>query len=293
MVRAHPVTFFKDEFFVLFFFIRNFRAKIFKMHYNKSMKKTVLVFCTCLLSAWAGAQSTCETRVDAHPHATTNQRVDYCLNAAYDNIYNNPGLVFSGVTQRHPAAEQPAERATAHNGYFRTGDVAVSQNFVETRQFPKLTDGHVSQQEIWGKRRAVYQGQQLGKDVAQQAACEPQEEKPVVKSAVQETPAGLKARSKKPGRRLQKTDIPQETVLKGVEETVVQEVAPVAAEYTYNVAEAQPYAPAVQDAPEYVPTTPDAQEYTPAEQTAQPYAPYAPAGEEEIPVGVASYAPAN
>ncbi len=276
------------------------------MYYDKDMKRTILVFCMCLLSMAVGAQSTCETRVDAHPHATTNQRVDYCLNEAYENIYNNPGLVFSGVTTRHPATQQPTQRPTAHEGSFNQDEVTVNQNFVETRQFPKLTDGRVSQQEIWAQRRAVYQGQQMAQEAAEQTACEPQEE--IVKTepatTTVETKAGLKARTRKPGRRfMQVSNEMDDTPY--MAEPAPQEVAPLAAEYSYDETATQSYAPATQNAQEYVPATDmsaqeyvpatdtSAQEYVPAEQPVQSYEPYVPAGQEEIPVGTSSYAPAN
>ncbi len=290
MVRAHPVTFFRGRGFRPFSFVRNSRAKNFKMYYHKSMKKTVLVLGMCLLSVWTGAQSTCETRVDAHPHASTSQRVDYCLNGNQDAVYNNPGLVFSGVTPRHPAAEQSVGKPTAREGNFKQEQVTVSQNFVETRQFPKFTDGHVSQQEIWDKRRAVYQGQIAGQEAAEQAACEPQEES-ILAPAVKETKKGIAARTKKPGRRLMQVTA-QETTLQ-LTEPEMQEVAPASEEYTYDTASTQPSVPATPDAQEYIPAAPEAQEYTPTEVAAEPYAPYAPAGQEEIPVGTSSYAPAN
>lgn len=294
MVRAHPVTFSKDEFLVLFLFIRNFRAKICKMHYNKSMKKTVFIFCVCFVPAWAGAQSTCETRVDAHPHATTLQRVNYCLNAAQEESSNNPGLVFSGVTVRHPADEQAASHPSAHNGYFKQDKIEVSQTFVETQQFPKLTNDTLSEREIWQRRRAAYQAPVQQAEVAGQEAVRLPQEKfmsqEVVPSLqgkqfaeVPETKAGLKARKTKPGRRLVQEPVVNEEAASAAPETATQEVAPVADEYAYDSVTPQPYVPATQDA----------QEYVPAQQSAQPYEPYAPAGQEEIPAGTASYAPAN
>ena len=249
------------------------------------MRKTVFVLCACLAAAsvWA-AESTCETRVDAHQHATTSQRVAYCLTPSYDNTVNNPGLVFSGVTFRRPATAEEAQRPTARNGHFKQENVSVTQNFVETRQFPKLTDGRVSEQEIWAQRRAEYQGQQMAAQLANNTKCDLQEE--TTSSVMKETPAGLRARSKKPGRRLKAVSVAQDesSVL---EPETTQEVVPMAADYTYDEygdgANTQPYAPAALDA----------QEYVPADSNAQPYVPYTPAGQEEIPVGTSTYAPAN
>ena len=250
----------------------------------KSMKTTIFVLCVCLLPVCAAAQSTCETRVDAHPRATTNERVNYCLHAPADGSESNPGLVFSGVTVRHPAAGETQPAPTARDGSFEPAAVTVQQTFVQTQQFPAFTNQTLSEREIWALRQSASQTQQP------QPAAAPvlSQEKPFVETL--ETKAGLKARRTKPGRRLWETT-QEETAV--VEETGVQEVSPVAGEYTYDNAGAQPYAPAAPDAQEYVPAAPDAQEYVPAEPAAQPYEPYAPAGQAEIPVGTSSYAPAN
>lgn len=264
------------------------------MYYDKSMKKTILAFCACLLPAWTGAQSTCETRVDAHPHATTMQRVDYCLNDTAEYIdNNNPGLVFSGVTTRHPAERQPQDRPSAREGSFKQDAIKVNQDFVETQQFPTFTNDTLSEREVWEQRQAARQIQKQPQEKTSVQNVRLPQEKPFVD--ILETKAGLKARAKKPGRRLWKTTIEQTTAAEtaGAEESVVQEVSSVTSEYTPDNAAVQSDAPAGQDAQEYVPATPDAQEYVPAEPAAQPYAPYAPAGQEEIPVGTTSYAPAN
>lgn len=250
------------------------------------MKKTVFVFFVCLLSVGAGAQSTCETRVDAHPHATTMQRVNYCLNAAQEDSYNNPGLVFSGVTVRHPADEKAASHPTAHNGYFKQDKIEVNQTFVQTQQFPKFTNDTLSEREIWQRRQASKQ-----QEVAVPEAVRLPQEKFMSQEVVRlqqgkqlvevpETKAGLKARKTKPGRRLVQEPVVNE---EAAPQAPAQEVTPVADEYAYDSATPQPYAPATQDA----------QEYVPAQPSAQPYEPYTQAVQEEIPAGTASYAPAN
>ena len=251
------------------------------------MKKTVLACCLCLWPLLAGAQSTCETRVDAHPHATTMQRVDYCLNAPQAAPDNNPGLVFSGVTPRHPAAGQPASRPTAREGSFKQEQVTVNQTFVETNQFPQFKNTTLSEREVWEvHREAAKQLQSAGvSEPVRQPVEKQMKPLPVI---TKETKAGLKARKTKPGRRLVQT-IAEETVVEAVG-PATQEVAPTAEEYTYDTATTQPYAPATPDAQEYVPATPQTQEDAPAEVAAEPYAP---AGQEEIPVGTSSYAPAN
>ena len=261
------------------------------MYYDKGMKRTLFTSCMCLLSVWAvGAQSTCETRVDAHPHASTRQRVNYCLNQPAPAQANNPGLVFSGVTPRHPQGNPALQEPSAREGNFDQDKIFIQRTLVGTNRFPAFKNNTLSEQEIWGKRRAVYQGQQAGREAAEQAECKPQEE-PIVKNDVQETQTGLKVRMKKPSRRFMETpEVVQAETVSYRAETATQEVAPVADEYTYDAAAVQPYAPASPDAQEYVPAVQDAQNYVPAQQTAQPYAP---AAQTDIPVGTSSYAPAN
>lgn len=139
------------------------------------MKNTVFMLGVCLLTSSVWAQSTCETRVDAHPKASTRQRVTYCLTAQPDGAaLHNPGLVFSGVSS--PASEGEKTRESkedrAHDAAFKPQRIEVDQQFVPTRQFPKLTDGRTSQQEIVAKKTALQEGKQLAQEALAQSECE-------------------------------------------------------------------------------------------------------------------------
>ena len=93
------------------------------------MKKSLVSLVSCLLTGAVYAQSTCEIRVDAHPNATTNQRVAYCLTPEFnapDTTYS--GLVFSGVSTHQPHVTQPTqERPTAKRRNFKSEKMAVSR----------------------------------------------------------------------------------------------------------------------------------------------------------------------
>ena len=258
------------------------------MYYDKSMKRISLTFCTCLLCIWAKAQVTCEIRVDAHPNATTAQRVNYCLTQQDEGSLNNPGLVFSGVTPRHldkPITQKP----TAHAGHFNQGKIAVERTFVDTRQFPQWKNGTLSEQEIWATRRGDIE--QLTEPTQQAYRLGGGCRKSLTQAA--RIKAGLQARQIKPGRRLRIVSAEEQSSPEpdDLAAPTPQEIAPeTTVESSSDSAAVQPYMPSVPDAQEYVPaTTSDVQEYIPAEPIAQPDS----AGQEEVPTGTASYAPAN
>ena len=249
------------------------------MYYDKGMKRTVFALGACLLGVWAGAQSTCEVRVDAHPRATTKQRVDYCLTGSSETESNNPGLVFSGVTSRH-AEESIVEKPSARAGYFNQENIKVERSLVSTRQFPQFTNGTLSEQEMRATRRVAiepfnYTTQQPYRTVERQERS---------LSTVVETRAGLQTRQAKPWRKLRIVEKEQPSPVTDLSEvTSKEEVAPVAAEYTYDSANTQ----------SYIPSAPQAQEYAPVEQAAQPYAPETVAPQEEILEGTSAYAPVH
>ncbi len=174
------------------------------------MKKTVLITSIFCLALATRAQSTCQTRVDAHQKATTSQRVEYCLYPQNDTSgVHNPGLVFSGVSSPNlTEPERDQTRPTARNNAFKPEEVGLSQSFVPTRTFPKITDGRVSEQEKMEKRKALEEGRQAAQETLAQNPCEiPEgvfEENAVLeqKSAVIETSAGIRARNRKPGREM-------------------------------------------------------------------------------------------
>ena len=281
------------------------------------MKKTVLITSVFCLAVTTHAQSTCETRVDAHQKASTSQRVEYCLYPQNDaSGLHNPGLVFSGVSSpdlTEPQREQT--RPTARNNDFKPEEVGLSQSFVPTRTFPKVTDGRVSEQEKMAKRKALEEGRQAALETIAQNPCElPEEvfeEKAVLeqKNKVVETAAGIRARNRKPGREMiwkeeenneatpAMVPTPQ-TPLGGSEfNEELSATTDVAAPATYD-----PYTP--QEIPvgtaSYSPAGPQeipvgTASYSPAESQEIPVgtASYAPSATEEIPVGTSSYAPAQ
>jgi hypothetical protein len=112
------------------------------------MKKFLILLSCCLLPVLAGAQSTCETRVDAHQRATTKQRVAYCLtpdSVAADDT--NAGLVFSGVSAHYPSDVQPVDQggAKAKEGNFEPEQVVIARTYVGTAQFPQVFDDKASE----------------------------------------------------------------------------------------------------------------------------------------------------
>ncbi len=217
------------------------------------MKRTFLLISICLTAHVATAQDTCEARVDAHPCATTMERVAYCLHPQPQEQGSNYNydLVFSGVSSQAVLQEPEAQRVTARSGYFKPGKMDVAQDFVDTGYFPKLTDGRVSEQDKLARREAVEAGKCAAQNAYVKTACEPQDE-----AAQRETPAGLKTRQHKPGRHWV-----QET--RQVETT--EETAPV-------------QDPTLAD-------TADTYEEQPAAQVS--------AGQQDIAVGTYSYAPAT
>ena len=106
------------------------------------MRKILFVLSSCILCNVAFAKDTCETRVDAHPAATTLQRIAYCLN---DQVVpatadSNAGLVFSEVSAKPSAsAIKPTQKPTSQEGYFKEDQILVSRDYVATSQFPQLT----------------------------------------------------------------------------------------------------------------------------------------------------------
>ncbi len=105
------------------------------------MRKILILLSSFFLSVLAGAQSTCETRVDAHQRATTKQRVAYCLtpdSVAADDT--NAGLVFSGVSAHYPSDVQSVDMggAKAKECAFKPEQVVVSRSYVGTAQFPQV-----------------------------------------------------------------------------------------------------------------------------------------------------------
>lgn len=286
------------------------------MYYDRDMKKTFLVSCLCLWAGLAAAQtpqvveaSTCETRVDAHQRASTKQRVVYCLTPEYNANYPaNPGLLFSGVSSPRVRVDPVLKGPTAREGFFDKNGVGINNVYVETRTFPRLTDGRVSVQEQFQKAHAAEDAEKMAQEMFSHTPCclneqdavepppAPVNENPGLEilgeevAVATETKSGVRTRTNKPGRRWNQPE-PVAAVpgAAAVEEGPVQEVAsaPTAGSYTYDEAYSE-YEP-------YVPVEVSAQPYAPAEAYEIPVgtSSYAPAGQQEIPVGTSSYAPAQ
>lgn len=275
------------------------------MYYDVLMKNTCFVLGFCLCAGWTWAQSTCETRVDAHQQASTVQRVHYCLNGGQeDSSVTNPAMVFSGVSspKQQPTVQptkQPDE-ALARPGAFKPKRIRVSQEFVPTRQFPQLDDGRVNQQEIYAKQKALLEGKEMAQEAVAQSDCAmPEHEVETVRRPVlkQMTDAPRFNADKKPARKTKRAH--KKTITKTVVETKqpqkVQQTATADSVLTDVLDESTTkgqdmavgtatYAPAGQEVPagtaSYAPVEMAYDEYVPVEGT-------------EIPVGTATYAPAN
>ena len=252
------------------------------MYYDKSMRRTFFALGACLLGVCAVAQSTCETRVDAHPSATTPQRVDYCLTNSVEPSGSRSGLLFFNVTSQYPVTYSTVEEISAWEDDFDPGVMRLEKLFVNTPRFPRLKNETVSEQEFWTAHLAAMEQAAKAAQAAQAAKAAQQaatEKTTSVAEQITETKTGILVRRTKPKRKLHAVE-PESFSEVDLDESALQEVAPVAAEYTYEAAGEQPEdASVISDIPEYMP----------AEQTAQPYV----AGQEDLPVDAYSYAPAN
>ena len=165
---------------------------------------TFFMFSLAALPAWAA--STCETRVDSHQDATTKQRVAYCLTPeAEAPAAPGPELVYYGVSSSKPAEEPQTEEQKREPVYFDKNGVAVSQNYVESKNFPPFENDRLSVQDGLAAR-------QVGKDEADKAAscCEEKLDIALAEAEGKDDEAGRKARQTKP-RRFMKEPQPHET----------------------------------------------------------------------------------
>lgn len=112
------------------------------------MKKTFAVFVLFVGAALpVFSASTCETRVDKHPDATTKERVSYCLTPeAEPPAPAGAELVYYGVSGSEPQ-DASARDERYKQKYFDKNGVAVAQDYVGTRQFPAFTNNALSEQE--------------------------------------------------------------------------------------------------------------------------------------------------
>ena len=246
------------------------------------MKRIFLFFCAGILATTASAQSTCLTRVDAHQQATTKERISYCLSPdTVQGTANNSGVIFSGVSLRQvPVSYVEEQKPTATNGYFKEDQVTVSKNFVSTQRFPQLTESRMSVQEQLAQLKQQAQPTLSpvqtacpdGTCVTQTAPVAGQTNAQQFRR-VTETISGLRARQKKPGRRLLQQVQP---VQESAADTVLLPSDDVATPYAPSNADVSTtggYAPVEEDA--YAPYTQpsaDSTSYMPAD-SATSYAP--------------------
>lgn len=85
------------------------------------------------------AVSTCETRVDRHQNASTRERVAYCLTPeAEQPLPAGPELVYYGVSSNKPAPQTEEQPVSKKPVYFDKDGVQVAQDYVDTKNFPRL-----------------------------------------------------------------------------------------------------------------------------------------------------------
>jgi len=182
---------------------------------------TVLFFASTVVLA----QSTCQTRVDAHQKATTPQRVEYCLTQdAYPaETVSNPELIYAQVSSHNPVAAPKQKEYTPSNPYFDENKYTVMQGYVGTSQFPVFQNSIMSEQELAAQRKAWLEREAALNQanaplivrqaptaiVAAPGVAQPTVTKPVV--AIAETKSGLVYRSHKPGRVMKQKGLVEES----------------------------------------------------------------------------------
>ncbi len=199
------------------------------------MKKSFaffIVFTAAALPAFCA--STCETRVDKHQDATTLERAAYCLTPELEPVEaaQSPELVYYGVSVNEPQDGDSAQNARRRQMYFDKNGVAVSQDYVGTRQFPAFTNDTLSEQE----RLALEQAEKEALEKAQKEA----EKKAATQRAPLRTPsvlteqepemskAQLAARKNKP-KRFMKTPEPEQPAADAYTQTPQNELQEAAA----------------------------------------------------------------
>ena len=111
------------------------------------MKKSLLVLIV-FTAAVAAQASTCETRVDSHPCATTPQRVDYCLTPeAAAAEQKGPSVIVSSVTTKEPDTSTPEKTSSLKQKYYNEDDMSVRHKYVGSAQFPQLKNDIQSERE--------------------------------------------------------------------------------------------------------------------------------------------------
>lgn len=208
------------------------------------MRKILFVLSSCILCNVAFGKDTCETRVDAHPTATTLQRIAYCLNeqAVPATADSNAGLVFSKVSAKPAAsATKPAQKPTSQEGYFKEDQILVSQDYVATSQFPQLTQ----QTNDYAQIKAPVEHQMVDEVKVS-----------VVQTSVnRENTKGIKARQTKPARYWKSAPVPADIPAAQPVEPVVPAEDPMPVEEVVSSTTVAPL-PAVENMYEELPQQP-------------------------------------
>ena len=112
------------------------------------MKKIFLLL-GMITAVCAAHASTCETRVDKHPKATTLERVDYCLTPEATPVVEEtlPTVIYYGVSEQAPAKDNQENTSSRKQKYFDEEEVAVKQQYVGSDQFPVFKNDIPSEQE--------------------------------------------------------------------------------------------------------------------------------------------------
>lgn len=188
------------------------------------MKKTFASLFVLFVAALpAVCASTCETRVDRHQDATTRQRVAHCLTPeAEPPAPAGPELVYYGVSSSKPQEEKAETAKRRKQMYFDKDGVAVSNDFVDTRQFPVFTNDTLSEQ--------------------QRMALETAEKKQILQDSKAQEQDALAAKKEKTARAPRRLDTPAATNEAPV--PAVISITPETASVSAPVAQAEPASPA-------------------------------------------------
>ena len=192
------------------------------------MKQKVFLLALFLTSAVLSVASTCEVRVDQHQKATTQQRIDYCLNepAAPAAQQNGPELIYKSISyQKEPPKAEPSKPLKQQ--YFDENEVGVERKYIDSARFPAFKNDIMSEQELKALnaqqklsqtsddtlRHAVKPGRVLVPAGQKQAVTTPQGDvKQAAQSSKLEKPSRLKTPAAEPAQS------PLETVSSGTKQ---------------------------------------------------------------------------
>lgn len=158
------------------------------MHLKSTLLITLLASSTVTF-----AQSTCQTRVDAHQHASTPERVAYCLTQEIypANSAPVPELIYAEISSRRPVKEVKQKEYTPSNSYFHGDKYAITRGYVGTYQFPEFHNATMSEQELAAMQQPWVQGETYSTVVTQPYIGQPYVEQPYMEQSYVEQPLGV------------------------------------------------------------------------------------------------------